>query len=313
VLAAYYPYSTSAGADFSAAKLTMPEIRTAESGVPDARYGFLVSTMAEGSPRKGYTMTMVHKSALLNFTVKPNTFLAGSALQKLKIKVPQRELAGKFKLDLTDMNAPLTFTASSDSIVITLSDAPTLVAGTTVSVPFYLNPAIAAGDSLHLLLNTSKGEVYINLKADKALVAGARLDIALDIDALVKAGKAEIPADLPIEVSAFTALSTPGIYDLSNMESITPVVAYTKIHDQYGVYTSSSEYAFRIMSFQAGYMVNITAPRTSAAGTLVTLKVSSVGLPEVPTANLQVRCVAVGTDRAWFIDEANLKGYVIAK
>ena len=143
--------------------------------------------------------------------------------------------------------------------------------------------------------------------------AGSRLDFPLDIDALVKAGKAEIPADLPIEVSAFTALSTPGIYDLSNMDVITQIVAYTKGQDQYGIYTSSSEYSFRIMCFQAGYMVTLSAPRTSATGTMVTLKVSSVGLTEVPDASLQVRCVAVGTDRAWFIDEANKKGYVIAK
>ena len=313
IQSAYYPYSTSAGTDATFASLSMPAIRTSESGTPDMRYDFMVSTLAEGSVKKGFSMSMVHKTALINFTVKPNTFLAGAQLQSLKLKVPQRELTGKFKLDLTDMNAPLAFTASADSIVINLTDSPAMPANASVSVPFFLNPAIAAGDSLHITLSTDKGEVFIDVKTATGLAAGGRLDYPLDIEALVKSGNADIPAELPIDIGSFTALTTPGVYNVSNISAIVPIVAYHEVEDQYAVYTSGNYTYYRLLNFTAGYMLIASVPKAPTPGTFVSLKTDKVGIPEIPAATGQVRCVAVTTDLGWYLDETNHLGYVLAR
>ena len=313
ILSAYYPYSTSAGSDASAAELTMPAIRTSESGTPDMRYGFMVATNAEGSVRKGFSMTMAQKSALLNITVKPNTFLAGAHLHSLKLKVPQRELSGKFKLDLTDIAAPLTFSASSDSIFITLTDSPEMPVGTTVSVPFFLNPAIAAGDSLHITLATDKGDVFIDVKTDKGLTAGARLDYPLDIDALVTAGNATIPAATPIAAGPFADLTVPGVYDVSSIEEITPILTYREGDDQYALYTTGSYSYYRILNLQAGYMLYVSTPKTVTPGASVSLKTDNIGLSHVHASTSQVRCVAVTSQMGWFLDEANHLGYVVLR
>lgn len=314
IQSAYYPYSTSTGSEAGVAVLTMPAIRTSESGVVDMHNGFMVSTNAEGSAKKGFSMTMAQKSALVNFTVKPNTFLAGTNLQSLKLKVKERELSGKFKLDLTDIATPLTFSASSDSVVINLSDTPAMVAGSTVSVPFFVNPAIAAGDSLHVTLMTGKGEVIIGVKADKGLTAGARLDYTLDIDALVKSGDAVIPAAAPISAGAFAEFTTPGVYDLSNIEAITPILSYKEGDDQYALYTSGSYSYFRILNFQAGYMLFVSTPKTVVPGsTTVSLKTDNAGLSQVPVSTTQVRCLAATTQMGWFVDEANRLGYIVLR
>ena len=313
IVAAYYPYTTSAGGDANAATVSMPAIRTSASGEVDMHYNFMVSTNAEGSAKKGFTMTMVQKAALLNCTVKPNNFLAGAHLHSLKIKVNQRELSGKFKMDLTDLDAPLTASAATDSTVINLTDTPEMPAGTTVSIPFFLNPAIAAEDSLHITLSTDKGEVFIGIKAGKELKAGARMDCPLDIDALVKAGDAHIPADTPIASGAFAALTTPGVYDVSDLESVVPILTYKEGEDQYALYSSGTYAYYRILNLRAGYMLFISVPKTVVAGTLVSLKAENVGLSHVPSTTSQVRCIAVTTEMGWFLDEANRIGYVLER
>ena len=313
ILSAYYPYSTSAGSEGSAAKLNMPAIRTSESGVPDMHNCFMVSTHAEGSARKGYSMTMAQKSALLNITVKPNSFLAGTTLQSLKLKVKQRELSGKFSLDLTDIAAPLAFSAASDSVVINLTDTPALTAGESVAVPFFVNPAIAAGDSLHITLMTGKGEVIIGIKAAAGLTAGARLDCPLDIDALVKAGDATIPAETPIATGVFAELTTPGVYDITDITSISPILMYKEGDDQYALYNSGSYSYFRILNFNSGYMLFVSTPRNVTPGTNISLKTDNVGVAGVPAATLQARCVAVTSQTGWFVDETNHLGYIVLR
>ncbi len=313
ITSAYYPYSTSAGKDATAAELTMPALRTITSGEVDMRYDFMVSTNPEGSPKKGYTMTMVQKSALLNCTVKPNTYLVGASLQSLKIKVPQRELAGKFKMDLTDMDAPLAFTASSDSVVITLSNAPEMVSGSSVSIPFFLNPAIAEGDSIHITLVTDRGNVFIDLKAEKTLAAGTLTEYALDIETLVKNEKAHIPGAEPISAGTFPDLTLPGVYNVSDINNITPIVTYRENIDQYAVYTSGSYSYYRILSFQGGYLLVISTPKSPVPGALVSLTSDNVGLSHVPASTSQVRCVSVTSTMGWFIDEANRLGYILPR
>ncbi len=310
---AYYPYSTSAGNDATAATLSMPSLRTIASGEVDMRYDFMVSTNAEGTPKKGYTMTMVQKSALLHFTVKPNTYLVGASLESLKLKVPQRELSGKFKLDLTDMDAPLAFSASSDSVVITLSDSPEMASGTSVSIPFFLNPAIAEGDSIHITLGTSRGEVYIDLKADKTLAAGAMMEFPLDIDALVKAEKARIPGAEPVSAGNFPDLTLPGVYNVSDIDNITPIITYRENMDQYAIYVSGSYSYYRLLSFQGGYLLVVSTPKSPVPRSLVSLKSDNVGLSHVPASTSQVRCVAVTSSMGWFIDEANRLGYILPR
>ena len=310
---AYYPYSTSAGKEAAVAELSMPSLRTIASGEVDMHYDFMVSTNAEGTPKKGYTMTMVHKVALLHITVKPNSYLVGADLTSLKLKVPQRELSGKFKMDLTDMDAPLAFSSSSDSVVITLSDVHEMAAGSTVSIPFFLNPAIAAGDSLHITLATGRGEVFIDLKADKTLTAGGMMELPLDIDALVKAEKAHIPGAQPVSAGDFPELTLPGVYNVSDITHITPIVTYREDMDQYAVYTSGSYSYYRILSFQGGYLLVVSTPKSPTPGTLVSLKSDNVGLSHVPASTSQVRCVAVTSTMGWFIDEANHLGYILPR
>lgn len=313
IVSAYYPYSTAAGTDASVAELAMFVTRTGVSGTPDMHYNYMVSTLAEGTPRKGFTMTMVQKSALLDFTVKPNKFLTGGHLNSLKIVVPQRELAGRFKMDLTDAAAPLAFVNSADSVVINLSDSPEMTAGGTISVPFFLNPAIAAGDSLHITLGSDRGQVFIDLKADKALAAGTQLTIPLDIEALVEAGKARIPLDSPDAPGIFATLTTPGVYDASNPDAIVPIVTYTPGEDQYALYTSGQYRYYRIQNFHAGYMIYASTPTTAAMGETVSLKTDNVGFPQVPASTSEVICVNANSTLGWFYDKTTRIGYILPR
>ncbi|MBQ6437018.1 MAG: hypothetical protein IJK20_01005 [Bacteroidales bacterium] len=313
IVSAYYPYSTSAGTDASVAELAMFVTRTGVSGTPDMHYNYMVSTLAEGTPRKGFTMTMVQKAALLNFTVKPNKFLAGGHLNSLVVRVPQRELAGRFKMDLTDAAAPLAFVNSADSVVINLSDSPEMKTGGTISVPFFLNPAVAVGDSLHIILGSDRGQVFVDLKADKALAAGAQLTIPLDIEALVDAGKARIPLDSPDAPGIFATLTTPGVYDASNPDAIVPIVTYKPGEDQYALYTSGQYRYYRIQNFHAGYMVYASTPTAATMGQTVSLKSDNVGFPQIPAATSEVICVNVNSTMGWFYDKNTRLGFILPR
>ena len=311
VESAYYPYSISAGNDPTVAELAMLVTREGEIGVPDMKYNFMVANHAEGSARKGFSMTMVPKTALLNLVITPNDFLHGGHMKSLRIIVPQRELAGRFKMDLTDLAAPLSAVNSADSVVINYAAMYTMIG--TISVPFFVNPAIAAGDSLHITLGTTKGPVYIDIKADKALEAGKKMDIQLNIRDLVEAGKAVIPADVPDSPGFLSTLTTPGVYDISNHESIVPIFTYTPGSDQYALYSSGQYSYYRILNFQTGKMIYISTPKDVVAGASVSLKTENVGLPQVPAFTGQVTCVAVNSNMGWFFDSVNHLGYIVAR
>lgn len=309
----YYPYSTSAGADVSKAALSMPAIQSLRSNELDMKYNFMVGVAPEGDFKKGFNVTLQHKMALLEVSVKPNEYLTDAQLKSFRIQVPGRTLAGKFTLDRTDASTPLEFSAASDTLVLSFLDKPALPQDGSVTFSSFLNPGIAAGDSLHIVLKTDKGEAYVDITADEAFAAGGRHLLELDIAALVESKKCRIPADSPIVISAFTEISVPGVYDLSNPDEIREIIAYKEGQDQYALYNSGSYAYYRLLNFSLGYMIYVSTPKTVLSGTAVTLKTENVGLPQIAAVNRSVQCVKVTDKMGWFQDLTDNIGYILLR
>ena len=309
----YYPYATSIGSDPAAAIFSIPAKLDVQSGKLDMKYNYMVGTHVEGTPKKGYTTTLVPKMAIARFTVKPNDFLDGAVLNRMKVKVPGRSLSGKFSVSRADQSAPATMTEAIDSILLTVTDKPTLTAATPASLVSFVCPGVTAGDSIHITLNTDRGDVFIDTKISTGFAEGMVSDVMLDIDLLKEAGDAEIPGDSPIASSDFVKLMVPGVYDLTNMKDIKTLVAYEDVRDQYALYTSGSYLYYRLVSLSTGRAIYVSTPKTVVIGTTVSLKTDNVGIPAIPAATTDVMCVLLTDKLGWFYDETNKLGYVLLR
>ena len=313
VQSVYFPYATTIGSDPASATFSLPSTLTVESGKLDMKYNFMMGTHPTGTPKKGYEIALVQKMAIVRFIIKPNDYLEGAKLNKLKFKVPGRGISGKFSLSRADETAAATFTAPADSLQLTVSDKPELKAASPVQVVTFVCPSAVANDSLHIAMNTSAGDVFVDITMPAALTEGGICDVNLDIEALRDAGKVEIPADAPIASSDFVKLLVPGIYDVSNMKDIKTIVAYKEVEDQYALYTSGSYRYFRIVNMNAGYAVYVSVPADLVVGTSVSLKSENVGLPAIPQATQDVQCVLLTDSLGWFYDSTNNIGYVLLR
>ena len=313
VQSVYFPYTTSIGSDPSAAAFSIPSTMNVTGGKLDAKYNYLVGTHAEGTPKKGYTISVVPKMAILRFTVKPNEFLDGAALNRLKFKIPERSVAGKFSISRTDQAAPITVTAGIDSILMTVTDKPVMTAASPARVLTFVCPGVTAGDSLHITLNTDRGDVFIDMTTPVAFTEGEVSEIELDIAKLKEDGKAEIPGDSPIATSDFVNLLVPGVYDLTDLKNIKPIVTYAEVENQYALYTAGSYLYYRLVDLNAGRAFYASTPKAPVIGTTVSLKSESVGIPAIPVATSDVLCVLLTDKLGWFYDDARKLGYVLLR
>ncbi|MBR4213666.1 MAG: hypothetical protein IKR82_06925 [Bacteroidales bacterium] len=313
VQSVYFPYATSIGSDPAAATLSIPSTMDVVSGKLDSRYNFLVGTHAEGTPKKGYTISVVPKMAILRFVVKPNEFLDGAVLNRLKFKIPGRSVTGKFSVSRADQTAPVTVTAGIDSLLMTVTDKPAMTAASPAKVLTFVCPGVVAGDSLHITLNTDRGDVFIDMTTPVALTEGELSEIELDIAGLKDEGKADIPGDSPIATSDFVNLLVPGVYDLTDLKNIKPIVTYQEVEDQYALYTSGSYMYYRLVNLSAGRAFYASTPKAPVIGTTVTLKSDSVGIPAIPVATSDVLCILLTDKLGWFYDASRKLGYVLLR
>ena len=253
---AYYPYSATAGEDPTAVALTLPATQTQTGAAVNMAYDLKSGIKTGGDSAEGYIFSFTQKMTLLHFVITPNAVLDGDALQSVSLQVPGKKLAGDYTLDITAAgNAPVFGMGASDIVTLTFAGTPTLTAGSPVEGWMFINPDIAADESLTITILTDKRSVTTtSATAGADFARGAIYEIAMDIDVLDAASKVNIA----LVGGWYSQVGELGLYTIS-AASYSAVHVFSDYADQYSYKTASGDYSFTVQGLGNGKLSRLTA------------------------------------------------------
>ena len=320
---AYYPYSSTAGTNPAAVALTLPTDQTqaAPAGLPATRqpnmaYDVKVGIQTGEPTSAGYPFVFTQKLSLIHFVVTPNATLEGETLKSISLQVAGKRLAGDYTLDVTAAgNAPVFGVGASDLVTLTFADTPALTAGTPVNGWMFINPDIAADETLTIRIVTDNYRVTtLSATASAAFVRGALYEVAMDIDALLGASKVSLTLIRTWDELA----SAPGLYTLTP-SSVTPVHGYARFEDQYGYKTSGGNYSFTVQGLRSGKLTRLTAASTDLdadaafAATLYTIHGTEGAVSTAGSWQVVRRASGAVMDTLWVEKSDHTQGFIILK
>lgn len=322
-LYAYYPYSSTAGEDPEAVALNLPaaQEQAAATGSPATRqpnmaYDVKVGIQEGAVTANGYPFSFTQKLTLVHFIITPDATLDGEALQSVSLQVAGKKLAGDYTLDITsDGNAPVFGGGASDIVTLSFADTPALTAGTPVDGWMFINPDIAADETLTIRIVTDNYRVTtLSATASAAFVRGALYEVAMDIDALLGASKVSLTLIRTWDELA----SAPGLYTLTP-SSVTPVHGYARFEDQYGYKTSGGNYSFTVQGLRSGKLTRLTAASTDLdtdaafAATLYTIHGTEGAVSTAGSWQVVRRASGAVMDTLWVEKSDHTQGFIILK
>lgn len=320
---AYYPYASTAGSDPTAVALTLPADQTqaAPAGLPATRqpnmaYDVKVGIQTGEPTSAGYPFVFTQKLSLIHFVITPNATLDGETLQSISLQVAGKRLAGDYTLDVTAAgNAPVFGVGASDLVTLAFADTPALTAGTPVDGWMFINPDIAADETLTIRIVTDNYRVTtLSATASAAFVRGALYEVAMDIDALLGASKVSLTLIHTWDELA----SAPGLYALTP-SSVTPVHGYARFEDQYGYKTSGGNYSFTVQGLRSGKLTRLTAASTDLdadaafAATLYTIHGTEGAVSTAGSWQVVRRASGAVMDTLWVEKSDHSQGFIILK
>lgn len=320
---AYYPYSSSAGEDPAAVALNLPaaQEQAAATGTPATRqpnmaYDVKVGIQEGAVTANGYPFSFTQKLTLVHFIITPDATLNGEALQSVSLQVAGKKLAGDYTLDITsDGNAPVFGGGASDIVTLSFADMPALTAGTPVDGWMFINPDIAADESLTIEILTDKHRVSTqSAKASADFARGALYEVAMNIAELSAADKVSIELLHGWE----DLVSTPGLYTITPA-AVTPVHEYTRFEDQYGYKTSGSDYSFTVQGLKNGKLSRLTAASADLAAdaifdaTLYTIHGTDGAVSTPGSWQVVKRASGAVMDTLWVEKADHTQGFIMLK
>jgi hypothetical protein len=320
---AYYPYASTAGADPTAVALTLPADQTqaAPAGLPATRqpnmaYDVKVGIQTGEPTSAGYPFVFTQKLSLIHFVITPNATLDGEALQSISLQVAGKRLAGDYTLDVTAAgNAPVFGVGASDLVTLAFADTPALTAGTPVDGWMFINPDIAADETLTIRIVTDNYRVTtLSATASAAFARGALYEVAMDIDALLDASKVSLTLIRTWDELA----SAPGLYALTP-SSVTPVHGYARFEDQYGYKTSGGNYSFTVQGLRTGKLTRLTAASADLANdaafdaTLYTIHGTDGAVSTLGSWQVVKRASGAVMDTLWVEKADHTQGFMLLK
>lgn len=320
---AYYPYSSTAGDDPAAVALNLPEAQeqAAATGSPATRqpnmaYDVKVGIQEGAVTANGYPFSFTQKLTLVHFIITPDATLDGEALQSVSLQVEDKKLAGDYTLDITAAgNAPVFGGGASDIVTLSFADKPALAAGTPVDGWMFINPDIAADETLTIRIVTDNYRVTtLSATASAAFVRGALYEVAMDIDALLGASKVSLTLIRTWDELA----SAPGLYTLTP-SSVTPVHEYIRFEDQYGYKTSGGDYSFTVQGLRNGKLTRLTAASADLAAdalfdaTLYTIHGTAGAVSDPGSWQVVRRSAGAVMDTLWVEKADHTQGFIMLK
>lgn len=322
-LYAYYPYSSTAGNDPAAVALNLPaaQEQAAATGSPATRqpnmaYDVKVGIQAGAVTANGYPFTFTQKLTLVHFIITPDATLNGEALQSVSLQVEDKKLAGDYTLNITAAgNEPVFAGEASDKVTISFADTPALTAGTPVDGWMFINPDIAADESLKIEILTNKHRVStLSAKALVAFDRGALYEVSMDIAALQSASKVSVE----MLEAWYDQVSTPGLYTLTSA-AVTPVHEYTRFEDQYGYKTVGGDYSFTVQGLKNGKLSRLTAASADLVAadpfeaTLYTIHGTDGAVSTASSWQVVKRASGAVMDTLWVERADHTQGFIILK
>ena len=320
---AYYPYCPTAGSDPAAVALTLPATQTqaAATGTPATRQPNMAYDVKAGIQEgavtaNGYPFSFTQKLTLVHFIITPDATLDGGTLQSVSLQVADKKLAGDYTLDVTSAgNAPVFGGEASDLVTLAFADTPALAAGTPVDGWMFINPDIAADESLVIVITTDRYSVTtLSATAPAAFVRGALYEVAMDIAALRAAGKVSVQLLQQWD----ELVSAPGLYALSP-EAVTPVHEYIRFEDQYGYKTSGGDYSFTVQGLRNGKLTRLTAASADLAAdalfdaTLYTIHGTAGAVSDPGGWQVVRRSAGAVMDTLWVEKADHTQGFILLK
>lgn len=320
---AYYPYSSTAGDDPAAVVLSLPAAQTqaAATGTPATRqpnmaYDVKVGIQEGAVTANGYPFSFTQKLTLIHFVITPNATLDGETLQSISLQVAGKRLAGDYTLDVTAAgNAPVFGVGASDLVTLAFADTPALAAGTPVDGWMFINPDIAADETLTIRIVTDNYRVTtLSATASAAFARGALYEVAMDIDALLDASKVSLTLIRTWDELA----SAPGLYTLTP-SSVTPVHGYARFEDQYGYKTVGGDYSFTVQGLKNGKLTRLTAASADLANdaafdaTLYTIHGTDGAVSTPGSWQVVKRASGAVMDTLWVEKADHTQGFIMLK
>ena len=320
---AYYPYSSSAGENPAAVALNLPaaQEQAAATGSPATRqpnmaYDVKVGIQEGAATANGYPFTFTQKLTLVHFIITPDATLDGEALQSVSLQVAGKRLAGNYTLDVTAAdNEPVFGVGASDIVTLSFADTPALAAGEPVEGWMFINPDIAADETLTIRIVTDSYRVTtLSATASAAFARGALYEVAMDIDALLDASKVSLTLIRTWDELA----SAPGLYTLTP-SSVTPVHEYIRFEDQYGYKTSGGDYSFTVQGLRNGKLTRLTAASADLAAdalfdaTLYTIHGTAGAVSDPGSWQVVRRSAGAVMDTLWVEKADHTQGFILLK
>ena len=310
---AYYPYTAAATCTKTSVTLSLPATQEQSGSGPDMQYDVKAGRYVSGNTAEKFRFEFKEKMALLNFVLLPGTDLAGDVLNSISFTAENRTLAGTYTLNLSNLDAALTFSSTAYSTVtLNFASSPELTASANVDGWMFVNPSVVSGDNLEIKVKTDKHIVTVNAQAAKDFLAGYKYNMPLDIAALVASGKATVSSATP--ASDITGLEDPGVIDLVAADYS---CKYEAGVNQYALFTktvsSESRAFYRIQSLPGGYSVEMSVPSNPTLNAEVEVSVTAYGNTAVASGTFTATVVKVNSDKVWLSDAEHQTGYIMMR
>ena len=316
-VSAYYPYNPSApSSSIKSVEMTLPEVQTQKGDAPDMRNDVKMASAPSGTEKSGYVFDFKQKLALLKFEFIPDASFAGDSLVSISLQIKGRDLAGTYKMSLTDATAALSFTSPVSKVTLEFADKPAFAEGETIIGWMFVAAGAEQDDAIKISVETARTKYAIEGTAAKNWEEGFRYVMTLDVASLKS--KAKIYEDVASEGgvpmgTVFTDITTPGAYDISS-SPIMSIVMYTEGEDQYSNYSSGSYIYYTILNVEKGYALKSNVSKSAAVGSTYSYKTAQMGLDKIPNATTSgVKCVKIDGSLYWFEDSTNNIGYILSK
>ena len=238
-LAAYYPYTQSAGNTYTDIRgfLDSAQVQN-ENADLIAPYDWKISSHITGNDQDGYRIHFREIMTMLDFTLDVSgTALEGEPLQSVVFCAPDRKLAGNFSVDLGNTQAiPVFDEQATNKVCVRWETPPLAEAGNTLHVVMFVNAAIENEDLLRIALETDNHTSTTTVRSAKTMKAGHRYHIPLSLSELA-------------EQTTIKEISDSGDYDTFGIyRGEDTLIAYRQFTDQWSILTYATYYDFRLQN-----------------------------------------------------------------
>ena len=302
-VAAYYPYSESAGDSYNDIRGFLDSIQVQnENANQIASYDWKVSSHITGNDQDGYRIHFREIMVMLDFTLDVSgTILAGESIQSVSFCNPDKKMAGHFSIDMSSPAALPQFDQhAACRITAGWEDPPLLEGGRTLNVRMFANAAITSGDPLRIIVETANHISTTNIQSAKTVEAGHRYHIPLSLSELSDQTTIKEKAD-------------PGNYDtfgIYRMEDT--LITYRQFTDQWSILTYPAHYDFRIQNYVQKKVVTIgSIPLDPDPGSEFTVEISVFGADNIPAGSKNVSVIRKEGNMLLLYDQENQTSYLV--